>query len=388
MAIKSALYGLVGATALLTLSTSTAVAGCGGVGNCDTGSVHTASPYAPDYGPVTVRSGTPYDYMSSIRFQRAPNVQVTRVHGQGPVPSLSDAPHGSVGGCFDHASGYCYGDAGRPVSVEFDAAPQLPAPVFQAPAPAPVFQAPVMAAPVQPDRLVAVGGGYDPSKFAPRIYGDLSVTPGIAHVPTSIVDRDPARAQAVLDQIAPGSVTPALAGVPIRHGVPYAAPYRLDPVPGALAADLPPRGVNLPGGVHGHAVPTPVMAQPGMAQPPMTQPSMAQPFVQPQPFAHAQPFAQPPVQFGVQRPALAGAPIPQADGTYASQVASDGTYWEKVSGVTKMGNTVATSVVCKRALPVQTVNPTVGVPYPVPVAVPVDGCAPAEHAAHAPRGRY
>ena len=75
----------------------------------------------------------------------------------------------------------------------------------------------------------------------------------------------------------------------------------------------------------------------------------------------------------------AGAPIAQGDGTYSSTVGADGSYWEKVSGPTVMGSTIATSVICKRKLPTQVVNPTVGVPYPVPVPVPgpvVDACHP------------
>ena len=350
MAMKSALLGLAGAGALVVASAGLASAGCGGVGNCDTGSVHSTPFHAPDYGPSTVRSGTPYDYMSSIRFQRAPHVSVTRIHGQGPVPGLKDAPHGGVGGCFDHATGYCYANSSKPVSVELFGAP---APAFQAP---PVMARPVFAAPALPrKRVVAVGKASPPSAFIPRQYGSTAITPGIVHAPTSIVDRDPGRAQAALDRIAPGSVTPALSGVPIRHGQPYAAPYRLDPVPFAVPADAAPRGVvpgAMPAGIP--AVPPgprsiPIMPAPGFAAP-----------------------AMPGLPTG-----LAGAPVAQADGTYASRVGADGTYWEKVSGPTMLGSTVATSVICKRKLPTRTVTPQVGVPFPVPVPVPgpvVDAC--------------
>ena len=379
MAIKSALLGVVGAGALSMAGVATAQAGCGGVGNCDTGSVHSQSFYGADYGPTTVRTGTPYDHMSSIRFQRAPHVQVTRIHGQGPVAGLSDAPRGNSGGCFAHATGYCYGHAGTPVDVELfqSQAPVIQAPVVQAP----VLTAPVVMAPPMPrERVVAVGRASDPSAFIPRTYGSLDITPGIVHAPTSIVDRDPQRAQAALDRIAPGSVTPALSGVPIRHGQPYAAPWRLDPVPFAIPADPAPTGV-VPAA---RPVPAPMMAPPMMAAPVM-QGSFA-----PMPVMNAPVLAGGSIPTGF--PGAAGAPVPQADGTYASTVGADGTYWEKVSGPTAMGSTVATSVICKRKLPTQTVNPQVGVPYPVPVAVPgpvVDSCdVPHALRPFEARGRY
>ena len=369
MAIKSAIYGLLGATAFAAITAGTAQAGsCGGVGNCDTGTVYTQSLYGADYGPTTVRGGTPYDRFSSINFQRAPHVEIMRIHGlSGPV-GLDDAPHGNTGGCFGHAEGYCRGGhaAPAPLKVEMFGQPGLP--VMPAPVlPAPVFAAPVALAPLPTERVVAVGGGFDPSKFAPRTYGDLSITPGIVHAPTSIVDRDPGRAQAALDQIAPGSVTPALSGVPIRHGVPYAAPYRLDPVPNAVPADAPPAGVvpwYNPGAPRiAASFGAPVMSGSVVNVP---APGLA--------LAGA-PMLGGTVPTGL--PGAAGAPVLQADGTYASQVGVDGTYWEKVSGVTMFGDTVATSVICKRKLPTQTVNPVVGVPYPVPTPVPgpvVDVC--------------
>ena len=370
MAMKSALLGLAGAGALIAASTGSALAGCGGIGNCDPGGVVVGHATAPDFGPATVMVGTPYDGNGSIRFQRAPHVEITRIHGLGPVPGLDDAPHGSSGGCNAHATGYCYGHKGTPVSVDLFG-PQAPA--FQPMVQAPVVQAPLFTAPVQQERLVAVGKGYDPSKFAPRTYGSLAITPGIVHAPTSIVDRDPQRAQAVLDRVAPGSVTPALSGVPIRHGQPYAAPYRLDPVPFAIPADRAPTGV-VPGGFR-QALPSGLPSGlPSVLPGPASIPVMPAPGVVPNAPVMAPRM---PVLAGgsipTGFPGAAGAPIPQADGTFASQVGADGTYWEKVSGVTTFGNTVATSVVCKRKLPTQVVNPQIGVPYPVPVPVH-DGC--------------
>ena len=301
---------------------------CGGIGNCDAGTVYQGS-HPADYGPTTVRSGTPYDFLDSVRFSRAPHVSITRIHGMGPTVGLADAPVGFTDGCHPTSTAYCRDH--NPVAQPLMQPVMAPQPVFR-PAPAPVMMAPA----VPQERIVAIGGGYDPSKFAPRIYGDLSITPGIAHVPTSIVDRNPYSAQAVLDRVAPGSVTPALSGVPIRGGV---------------QQPVMPRPV----------MQAPVLRAPMMPAPVMQAPLMRAPVVQPQ------------------RLGQAGAPIAQGDGTYASTVGTDGTYWEKVSGPQLMGSTVATSVICKRKLPTQTVNPTVGVPYPVPVAVPgpvVDACHP------------
>jgi len=50
-----------------------------------------------------------------------------------------------------------------------------------------------------------------------------------------------------------------------------------------------------------------------------------------------------------------------------------GGYWEKVSGLTMFGDTVATSVVCRRQAPQKTsqiLSPVYGVPQPVPTPVP------------------
>ncbi len=359
MAMKSALNSLVGASALLVFGAGSAMAGCGGVGNCNPATSFSKPIHAADHGTVTVRTGTPYDYMSSVRFQQSPHVQVTRIFGQGPVPGLKDSPFGSSGGCFDHATGYCTGSQGKSVNVEFYGQPQFQ-PQFQAPAP--MMVAPVMQAPVPTERVVAIGKGYDPSKFAPRVYGDLTVTPGIAHVPTSIVDRDPHRAQSVLDRVAPGSVTPALAGV------------------------LPVRG--------GMAPTTPVMPTPMTGGPYMMAPTTPAPVVVPPvPRQISAPMMAPPVLSGRSVPTgLAGAPIAQANGLYASQVGVDGTYWEKVSGPTMMGSTMATSVICKRKLPTQVVNPVIGVPVPVPTPVPgpvVDTCdLPAHLQAYEGNRRY
>ena len=79
-------------------------------------------------------------------------------------------------------------------------------------------------------------------------------------------------------------------------------------------------------------------------------------------------------------------------GSFGSNVAADGTYWEKVSGPTAFGDTVATSVICKRQVQQRVVRPVVGVPVPVrvPVTVPQTcqtvGHQGLGHAPHAPVG--
>jgi len=149
------------------------------------------------------------------------------------------------------------------------------------------------------------GQGYNPSNFQPRQYGDNTFTPGIAHIPTSIVDRSPVNAQTILNS--------------------------------------------------GRTVPQPVVSAPNFSGSSLvTLPRTMSPS-----FSSAAP------SFGP----LPSAPVSVGNGTFASNVAPDGTYWEKTSGVTTFGNTIATQVICKRQLPRQTVNPVVNIPVPVPTRV-------------------
>jgi len=60
-------------------------------------------------------------------------------------------------------------------------------------------------------------------------------------------------------------------------------------------------------------------------------------------------------------------------GNVVGGVDGSGGYWEKVSGLTMFGDTVATSVVCRRQAPQKTsqiLSPVYGVPQPVPTPVP------------------
>ena len=234
------------------------VAGCSGP-VCDTKTVVLSSP--PTFADaMTVENREPYDFLDSVHFQRSPHVSITRIHGMAAKAGLDDTPIGFTQGCHPSSTAYCR-SGGTPKPRVPDVKPpkvhppKTYPPIVTAPKrkPVPIYRPPVAVTPPSPcgvvrvnpcgqpvfthgrvtERLVATGGGFDPSKFKPRIYGDpYTITPGIAHVPTSIVDRDPYRAQAVLDSgharpnpWTPGGVTPALSGQPIGPHVPY--PYRL-----------------------------------------------------------------------------------------------------------------------------------------------------------------
>ena len=300
--------------------------------NCNSGNcampVQVMPRYAPEFGPMTVRTQNPMGHLRTINFQRAPNISIMRVHGMAPTAGLSDAPSGFTGGCHPTSTTYCRQDAGRPVQVEMSA----PAPVYT--------PAPVVAAPAAP-QVVRIGGGYDPSKFAPRTYGDASLVPGIAYLPTSKVVRDPAAAQQVLDSgqtrpqdvVVPGTGTAPHMGMVAHHAPQMRAPGL-----------MPTQGLRL----------APTRMGPSFGQP-------SAPVLQ-------------------QSGPMAGA--------YGSNVAGDGTYWEKVSGPTAFGDTVATSVICKRKLPTRVINPVIGVPVPVPVPVAVPGCQTANVTAPHSAGRH
>jgi len=333
MRIKVLTVAAVSSLSLIASAAPALAGGCmNGAPNCNMGVK--VIPSAPvQFGPMTVQTAHPMGHLRQVEFQRAPNVSITRVHGMMPTANLSDAPSGFTGGCHPTSTQYCRSDAGTPVSLNLAPAPVVAAPYI---APAPVA--------AQPLRTV-VGQGYDASKFAPRQYGDASFVPGIAHVPTSYVDRSPANAQAVLNSgrtvtqpIANGGMTPAFGQtVPLMGGLSYAAP----------------------------AIQAPVMPAPAMPAPVMPAPVMAAPMM------------------GAQ----ATAPVLTGNGTYASNVGADGTYWEKTSGPTMFGDTMATQVICKRKLPTQVVNPVVNVPYAVPTPVPT--CGPGSYAAPAgPVARY
>lgn len=395
--ISKALLGALSATVMA----APAFAG----GNCANGncgsSVQVMPGYAPQFGPMTVRTENPMGHLRSVNFQRSPNVSITRIHGMAPTAGLSDAPSGFTGGCHPTSTTYCRQSAGVPVQVEFNA----PAPVYR---PAPVVQAP--AAP----RVVRIGGGYDPSKFAPRTYGDASLVPGIAYLPTSKVVRDPAAAQQVLDTgrtrpqdvVIPGTGTAPHMGMVQTQSAPYGGlnlPGTFNPqasfslnLPGTFQPQQR-RSLNLPGTFQPQqrrSLNLPGTFSPGQVAPVQQMSNrtyMAAPQMRAPGLTNAQGLSLAPTRVGPSY-GQPSTPVLQQSGpmagSYGSSVAGDGTYWEKVSGPTAFGSTVATQVICKRKLPTQTVNPVIGVPVPVPVPVQ-QGCqtAPA-HYGHSAPGRW
>jgi len=357
MRIKFSIMAAVSSLTLAAVSTPAFAGHCAaGAPSCNVG-VNVIAPAPAQFGPMTVHTQHPMGHLRQVNFQRSPNVSITRVHGMMQTAGLSDAPTGFTGGCHPTSTQYCRTDAGTPINIDF--AP-TPAPVIAAPyvAPAPVYTAP--AQPVYTGRTFT-GQGYDPSKFAPRQYGDNTFTPGIVNAPTSFVDRSPANAQAALNSgravtqpLANGGMTPAMGfpGPAIGMST-YSAPApamstgRVT-LPGTYAASPAMGRVTLPGTYST----SPAM---GRVTLPGTYSTSAAPMVG---------------MGGGQ----ATAPVLTQNGTYASNVGSDGTYWEKTSGPTMFGNTMATQVICKRKLPTQVVNPVVNVPYAVPTPVPT--CTP------------
>ncbi|WP_418152478.1 hypothetical protein AB8615_00165 [Litorimonas sp. RW-G-Af-16] len=386
---KTLLVGAVSLVATLAASAPAFAGHCASGQNCQT-DVRVINDYAPKFGPMTVRNTPPMGHFRSIDFQRAPNVSITRVHGMAPTAGLSDAPSGFTDGCHPTSTTYCRQDAGIPVTVDMAPRPVVQQPVYQAP----VMRAPVVAAPA-PRLHTWVGKGYDPSKFAPRQYGENILTPGIAHIPTSIVDRDPARAQAVLNSgrtvpqaRANGGTVPHMGMV--QQSMPAMGSVTL---PGTFASapqTMPAMGsVTLPGTFA--SAPSQAYGSAGTYNP--APQAMSYSSNAPRTILRETPYAAP-----------AQAPVHAGNNTYVSNIGADGTYWEKTSGLTTFGSTVATQVICKRKVKQQVVNPVVGVPVPVPtrvvnpiINVPVPVPTPVEvpyceapapvHAMHGQHGR-
>ena len=374
--------------------------GCGvganvGLNDCGPGVVVNAS--APRFDDMMVSIDQPMGHLRSVDYRRSPHVSITRIHGMGHTAALDDHPSAFTEGCHPESTTYCRAGSAAAPSPAPAAAPFVAAPVATTPVmAAPVVAAPVMAAPravpVQPQlRQWTASYNADPDRYRPRQHGSLDFVPGIAHVPTSWVDRDPGRAQAALNASGRGGIAPGpQTGL---QRIPDATPGPLMPI-GQLTGPTPippadlrfgatqlPRGASLPGAaqpsvqysrgpVLGSAVAT--YAAPAVAAPVMSAPVMA---TAPVPVGMGNPFP----EVAPRPDGLASAPVKVAPGTYGSSVGVDGTYWEKVSGTKFMGSTLVTDVICKRAVPTQTINPLVGVPVPVPY----DACAPGvPHVAH------
>ncbi len=300
----------------LTIGTTAALAGdCryNGAPNCQP-QVVTHPGGTPSVDPMHVYSQAPMGHLRSVQFLGTPSVNITRVHGAGPSASLSDAPSAFTGGCTPESTHYCRQGAQQAMPA--------PMPMPMVAAPAPVIAAPV----AQPtERIVAIGGGYDPSKFIPRTYGSNELTPGIAHIPTSIVDRSHANATAVLNSgrtqpqpIASGGIVPHAgminSGVSYRQA-PIAAPA---PMVGHMGAPM--------GGTYMGSVTRSMQMAPDT-------------------------------------------------NVYPGSMAGDGTYWEKVSGPTRVDGLPATQILCKRQAPrVNVQSPVIGVPTPVPTPIMTQNC--------------
>ena len=178
------------------LSAPSALAGnCGSFSgpNCDAGVVYNNAG-AAIVDPLHVNIAQPLSGARSVHIRTAPSVSITRLYGQQhALAGIKDAPSGFAGvnSCTPTTTQYCRQPvsavAARPVQIQ--AAPQFIA--------APVVAAPIVAAPIV-QQSVRVGSGYNPAAFAPRQYGEDVFTPGIAHVPTSYVDRSPHTAERLL----------------------------------------------------------------------------------------------------------------------------------------------------------------------------------------------
>ena len=347
------------------------------------------TPSQAHFDDVLVSIKQPMGHLRSVDYRRSPHVSVTRIHGQGEVPHESDFPSSFSGGCHPESLTYC--KAGGVAPAPAPVAAPIPAPVAQPFVAPPVFAAPVHArpvvaapAPAPVPTLRQWTASYDdnPARFTPRQYGSLDFVPGIAHVPSSWVDRDPGRAQAALNASGGGVAPGPQSGL---QRIPDDTPGPLMPIgqlqgpapvqPGSIvqpgpASHGPTREVFVGQQVVSQQVSAPVQFAAPLQTPAVQAPVMAQPI-----------FNAP--AFNAPVPGRAGPPLEVAPGVYGSSVGADGTYWEKVSGPTMMGDTVATQVICKRALPTQTVNPVVGVPVPVPY--PVDECGPNHVSGHQPQ---
>ena len=325
MPIKS-IIGAMGVLGLLSLSGIANAGNCAGP-DCRLGVSYISGPNA-QFGPVTVQNNHPMGHLRTINFQRSPHISIMRVHSLEAGPALSDAPVTFTGGCHPESTQYCRQETGTPVNVE-----------LFAPAPQTAYTGQVSIPTTYSSHTV------DHSLFQSRQYGNAGFVPGIAHIPTSIVDRSPDNADRILNSgrtIPPPHVSGGVAPRPsmIRENRGYTGQVSIPTTYG-------PRTQGFMSGVQSPA------------------PAYSQPVGIPETYAfgaQGQTMTAPAPQYGA--PQLAGAPVLQSNGTYGSTVGSDGTYWEKASGPTFFGDTLATQVICKRKVETQVVNPVVGVPVP------------------------
>lgn len=160
---------------------------CGTVSTdrCNPGYVYSQSPVVSS--PVSTHYGQPYDHLRRFEYVQTPQINVTRIETGRAHASLSDAPAHMWPGCGGHGQLTCSTPAPAPIMAR-----PMPAPVMAAPMPMPV------AAPAPVMRSYSASHSYDASKLVSRQYGSTDFVPGIAHIPTSIVDRSVANRDAIL----------------------------------------------------------------------------------------------------------------------------------------------------------------------------------------------
>jgi len=179
---------LGGAFTLAGASPALAGSNCGTVSGdrCNPGYVYSQSPVVS--APISTHYGQPYDHLRRSEYVQTPQINVTRIETGRRHASLSDAPAHAWAGCGGgHGQITCAAPAPAPIMAR--PMPVMPAPVMMAPAPV-VAPAPL--------RSYSASHSYDASKYVSRQYGSADFVPGIAHIPTSIVDRSVANRDAIL----------------------------------------------------------------------------------------------------------------------------------------------------------------------------------------------
>ena len=203
MRITRSILTALGGLALAGFGTAASAGGnCNASGTaCNPGVAYGPSaPYMTQ--PTQVNYQQPYSHLNTIQYRQTPVVNITRVQTGVAAAPLNAAPTSFWQGCQPgaNAGSVCRRPAPRPAL-----APIAPRPVVVAPAPRPV----VIAAAPQPD-------------LTPRQYGDASFVPGIAHVPTSVVDRSPITRDAALRQNGHALIgTPNLSAPTVSHHTSY-----------------------------------------------------------------------------------------------------------------------------------------------------------------------
>ncbi len=248
--------------------------------------------------PINVYGQNPYGYLRTFNYKNTPNVNVMRLRSHTQAVRLNDAPGTFNNGC-NPAKVYCTTPPAR-----------LP---IAPPAPQAM---PYIAPPAPVQSRVTMSSGYNASAFAPRQYGSLDFVPGIAHVPTSTVDRSPIThingiPQPIVRSITTAPLAPAAFPMTSMASSSYSTSRSF------VANTMPTQRPN--GNVLGNVV----------------------------------------------------------TNQYTYQPEGGGAYWERTSGPTIVDGLPATQILCRREAPrpdpvnVQVVSPVIGVPVPVPTPVPV-----------------